>query len=152
MFHLTASWWIMNNNWRSKAAALQHNKSRRKSRLYHRFIFFVLWYPLFPHGMTRIVFCKALLRGYKKEDCLDKSVYKVKQIKPLEEKKKLGNAIVYCVIGICAKIHVQYWLISCFWFNRRKKKDLHDLLFLCASLFQSKLHPRIDIMSVMPQK
>lgn len=42
----------------------------------------------------------------------------------------------------------QYWHIPCSCFNRQ---NLHVFLFLCASLFQSKLHFRVDIMLTMPQ-
>lgn len=74
------------------------------------------------------------------------------QIKTLEGKHK-GNAIFYCVVRICANFHsTGTFLVLIETEEMGKKKDLHDFLFLSARLFHSKLHLRIGIMSLMPQK
>lgn len=105
-----------------RAATFHHYKSRRKSRLNNCFSFLVLIIYFSSHGMTRIVFCKATLQGYKKRRLLSQQW----NIRKPWSRKNWGNAIFYwlCDRILCQCFFLSFGTFFCFWFNRHtRNKD-----------------------------
>lgn len=101
---LTASWWIMNNNWQSKAASTEEEAIGWSFDP-----FSVLWYPLSPGGMAGIVYAKLCSEVIKKKEKKEKKTAQMNQstVKLINtlERRNWGNAIFYRVIRICANLH-----------------------------------------------